>query len=115
MVLIWANSGIIKVERHKYYRKEFFMNQSLPKIIPVNELKNTANIMKTCLESDVPIVITRNGYGEAVMMSIALYEEMFGKIEEAIKINEALQEIEEGAELISADDFFKKMKAKYAK
>lgn len=115
MVLLWANSGIIRLERHRNNRKEFFMNQSLPKIIPVNELKNTANIMKTCLESDVPIVITRNGYGEAVMMSIALYEEMFGKIEEAIKIKEALQEIEKGTEPISADDFFKKMKAKYAK
>ena len=50
------------------------MTQMLPKILPVNELKNTAFIMKTCKESNVPIVITRNGYGEAVMMSISLYE-----------------------------------------
>ena len=41
------------------------MNQILPKVLPVNELKNTANIMKTCQESTVPIVITKNGYGEA--------------------------------------------------
>lgn len=39
------------------------MTQALPKIVPVNELKNTANIMKTCQESDVPVVITKNGYG----------------------------------------------------
>ena len=55
------------------------MTQTLPKIIPVNELKNTALIMQTCKESNVPIVITRNGYGEAVMMSISLYEELFAK------------------------------------
>ena len=48
------------------------MTQPLPKILPVNELKNTASIMKTCRESLVPIVITKNGYGEAVMMSVKL-------------------------------------------
>ena len=37
------------------------MTQPLPKILPVNELKNTASIMKTCQESSVPIVITKNG------------------------------------------------------
>lgn len=56
------------------------MTQILPKILPVNELKNASLIMKTCKESDVPIVITRNGYGETVMMSISLYEEYFAKL-----------------------------------
>ena len=35
------------------------MTQQLPKILPVNELKNTANIMKICQESEVPIVIKK--------------------------------------------------------
>lgn len=115
MVLIWVNSGIIRVERHKYNRKEFFMNQSLPKIIPVNELKNTANIMKTCLESDVPIVITRNGYGEAVMMSIALYEEMFAQLHAAMMINKSLDDIENGAELVDGVAFLDELKKKHTK
>jgi prevent-host-death family protein len=88
------------------------MNNQLPKIIPVNELKNTANIMKTCLESEVPIVITRNGYGEAVMMSIKLYEELLNKISEATKINESLKEIEDGASSIDGEEFFKNIKRK---
>jgi prevent-host-death family protein len=88
------------------------MNNKLLKIIPVNELKNTANIMKTCLESEVPIVITRNGYGEAVMMSIKLYEELLNKISEAKKINESLKEIEEGVSSIDGEEFFKNMKRK---
>lgn len=79
------------------------MTQTLPKIIPVNELKNTALIMQTCKESNVPIVITRNGYGEAVMMSISLYEELFAKLHEALLINEALEEINKGAK--GADGF----------
>ena len=74
------------------------MTQQLPKILPVNELKNTANIMKICQESEVPIVITKNGYGEAVMMSVKLYEEMFAKMYEAALVNAAIEEYESGVE-----------------
>ena len=91
------------------------MTQPLPKILPVNELKNTANIMKTCKESDVPIVITKNGYGEAVMMSLKLYEEMFAKLQAAALINAGLDEIESGAKPVSGEEFFNNMKAKYGK
>lgn len=82
------------------------MTQSLPKILPVNELKNTANIMKTCQESPVPIVITKNGYGEAVMMSVKLYEEMFAKMQAAALINAGLDEIENGAKPVNGKEFF---------
>ena len=91
------------------------MTQPLPKILPVNELKNTANIMKTCKESPVPIVITKNGYGEAVIMSIKLYEETFAKMQAATLINESLNDIENGATPVSGTEFFNEMKAKYAK
>lgn len=91
------------------------MTQPLPKILPVNELKNTANIMKACKESDVPIVITKNGYGEAVMMSLKLYEEMFAKMQAAALINAGLDEIESGARPVSGEEFFNNMKAKYWK
>ena len=89
------------------------MIQSLPKILPVNELKNTANIMKTCQESPVPIVITKNGYGEAVMMSIKLYEEMFAKMQAAALINAGLDDIENGAAPVKGSEFFSAMRARY--
>ena len=91
------------------------MTQPLPKILPVNELKNTASILKTCQESPVPIVITRNGYGEAVMMSVKLYEEMFAKIQAAALINASLDDIENGATPANGADFFGAMKTKYGK
>lgn len=91
------------------------MTQALPKVLPVNELKNTANIMKTCQESPVPIVITRNGYGEAVMMSIALFEELFAKVQAAALINEGIDEIEKGANGMYGDEFFDRMTKKYGK
>ncbi len=91
------------------------MTQPLPKILPVNELKNTANIMKTCRESPVPIVITKNGYGEAVMMSVKLYEEMFAKMQAAALINAGLEEIEQGAFPMDGKEFFDSMRSKYDK
>ena len=91
------------------------MTQPLPKILPVNELKNTASIMKTCQESPVPIVITKNGYGEAVMMSVKLYEEMFAKMQAAALINASLDHIENGATPVSGTEFFGTMRAKYEK
>ncbi len=91
------------------------MTQQLPKILPVNELKNTASIMKTCRESSVPIVITRNGYGEAVMMSVELYEEMFAKMQEAALINAGLEEIDKGAVPADGKEFFHSMRNKYGK
>ena len=91
------------------------MIQALPKIIPVNELKNTSQIMKTCQESDVPVVITKNGYGEAVMMSVKLYEEMFAKAQTAALLNSALDEIDSGAQPVSGEEFFGRMKEKYVR
>ena len=88
------------------------MTQPLPKILPVNELKNTASIMKICKESTVPIVTTKNGYGEAVMMSIDLFEELFAKMQAAALINAGLDEIEKGAEPVDGKDFFSSVKRK---
>lgn len=91
------------------------MMQALPKILPVNELKNTANIIKTCQESSVPIVITKNGYGEAVMMSVKLYEETFAKIQVAALLNAGVDEADLNVESQNSQTFLAEMKEKYGK
>lgn len=91
------------------------MIQPLPKILPVNELKNTANIIKTCQESPVPIVITKNGYGEAVMMSVKLYEETFAKMQVAALLNAGIDEADSNVTSKSAQTFLTEMKEKYGK
>lgn len=89
------------------------MNQPLPKILPVNELKNTANIMKTCKESSTPIVITKNGYAEAVIMSVQLYEELFTKMQVAALINDSLDKMKNDKNMIEGKEFFDSMREKY--
>ena len=48
----------------------------MPQIIPIRDLKNTGAISQLCRESEEPIYITKNGYGDMVIMSMKMYEEM---------------------------------------
>ena len=77
--------------------------QVLPRILPINELKNTANISKICKESETPIVITKNGYSDMVLMSVELYEQTIAKMQAAILINEALNDPERNKEKVELD------------
>ena len=79
--------------------------QVLPRILPINELKNTANISKICKESDTPIVITKNGYSDMVLMSVELYEQTIAKMQAAILINEALNDPERNKDNVELNSF----------
>ena len=46
----------------------------MPQIIPIKELKNTSGVSELCQNSDEPIFVTKNGYGNMVIMSMAIYE-----------------------------------------
>ena len=46
----------------------------MPKIIPIKDLKNTTKISEMCHETDEPVFVTKNGYGDMVFMSIEVYE-----------------------------------------
>ena len=48
----------------------------MAKIIPIRELKNTSNVSELCHNSDEPIYITKNGYGDMVLMSMDLFNSM---------------------------------------
>ena len=46
----------------------------MPQIIPIKDLKDTSAISEMCHKSGEPIFITKNGYGDMVIMSIERYE-----------------------------------------
>lgn len=51
------------------------------KIIPIKSLKNTSEISKTTHETNEPIYVTKNGYGDMVIMSLEVYEELTKSLE----------------------------------
>ena len=53
----------------------------MPRIIPIRDLKNTAAISQMCNESTEPIYVTKNGYGDMVLMSMKAYEEKLMMLE----------------------------------
>ena len=61
----------------------------MPRIVPIRDLKNTTNISTLCHEDKEPIFVTKNGYGDMVIMSMETYEKnlflanLYGKLEEA--------------------------------
>lgn len=63
----------------------------MPQIRPITDLRNTNEISDACHAVQEPIFITKNGYGDLVLMSIETYE----KIIESNRINEAIAEAEE--------------------
>lgn len=69
----------------------------MPKIIPVKDLKDTAAISQMCSESSEPIYITKNGYGDMVIMSVQAYEEKMRLLEVYEKLVEAEQDIRTGS------------------
>ncbi len=52
----------------------------MPRIIPIRDLKNTSELSCMVRESSEPIYVTKNGYGEMVIMSMEAYEENAEKL-----------------------------------
>ena len=81
-------------------------------IIPIKDLRDTNKISDLCNESNEPIFITKNGYGDMVVMSIKTYEEKLERIEMYESILNALANVEEG-KIKDGPCALKELKAKY--
>ena len=46
----------------------------MPQIIPIKDLKNTSEISDLCHSTSEPVYITKNGYGDMVIMSMETFE-----------------------------------------
>lgn len=68
----------------------------MPRIIPIRDLKDTAAISQMCSESSEPVYITKNGYGDMVIMSMRAYEEKLLLADVYSKLSEAETELKEG-------------------
>ena len=53
----------------------------MPQIMPIKDLKNTSKISDICHKSEEPIYITKNGYGDMVIMSMEVYQSIMQKVE----------------------------------
>ncbi len=68
----------------------------MPQIIPIKDLKNTADISELVHAADEPIYITKNGYGDMVIMSIDMYESTMKRLNMYRELELSEREIESG-------------------
>ena len=84
----------------------------MPQIVPIRDLKDTTSISNLCHESKEPVFVTKNGYGDMVIMSMEVYERSMYMSDRYVKIEEAKQDLKEGR-YSSVDDSLNRIREKY--
>ena len=87
----------------------------MPQIIPIRDLKNTAEISERCKRTNEPIFITKNGYGDMVVMSIEHYTRTMAETDLYRKLKVADEQLNNSAPTVDAFEFMAGLKGKYEK
>ncbi len=82
-------------------------------IIPIKDLRDTNKISELCNSTNDPIYITKNGYGDMVIMSMNAYEKLLAQIEMYNDIMIGKEQADKG-ELLDGPAVMSELKRKYA-
>ena len=85
----------------------------MPQIRPITDLRKTTEISEICHAKREPIFITKNGYGDLVVMSVETYEEMIETARTDAAISEAEKEFAEEGTLLDARETLSGLRRKY--
>jgi prevent-host-death family protein len=83
----------------------------MPQIRPITDLRNTNEISDICHAKMEPVFITKNGYGDLVVMSIETYEQLLEVNDIDAAITDA--ENEEGLTLLDAREALLSLRRKH--
>ena len=84
----------------------------MPQIIPIRDLRDTTKISEMCNATNEPIFVTKNGYGDMVVMSMATYEQQLAAVDRYKKIMEGKAQADRG-ELKDGPPVIEKLRSKY--
>ena len=84
----------------------------MPQIIPIKDLKNTSEISDMCHKAEEPIYVTKNGYGDMVIMSMETYESTLRQISMYRDIEISEGQVESG-QVKDARTALRETRAKY--
>jgi prevent-host-death family protein len=85
----------------------------MPQIRPITDLRNTNEISEICNSKKEPVFITKNGYGDLVIMSIATYESMLETAAADNAIAEAEREYAATGKLHDAKEALRTLRRKH--
>ena len=87
----------------------------MPEIRPIRDLRNTNEISEICHACKEPVFITKNGYGDLVVMSIETYDEMVKNVTIDKAISQSEVELEKNQKLYDAKEALASLKRKRLK
>jgi prevent-host-death family protein len=85
----------------------------MPQIRPITDLRNTNEISELCHAKKEPLFITKNGYGDLVVMSIEAYEELIETAKTDTAIRDAEAEYEKDGVLLDARESLTALRRKH--
>ena len=85
----------------------------MPQIRPITDMRNTTEISNLCHSKREPIFITRNGYGDMVVMSMETYDALLETAATDVAIAEAEAEYAESGKLYDAREEFRTLRRKH--
>ena len=85
----------------------------MPQIRPITDLRNTTEISEICNAKNEPVFITKNGYGDLVIMSIATYESMLDIAATDCAVSEAEADYAESGKLHDAKEALQSLRRKH--
>ena len=85
----------------------------MPQIRPITDMRNTTEISNLCHARREPIFITKNGYGDKVIMSMETYEDLVENAATDAAITEAETEFQGSGKLLDAREELKALRRKY--
>ncbi len=83
-------------------------------IRPITDLRNTNEISELCHSKDEPIFITKNGYGDLVIMSIETYEREMTLADVYKKMTVAEKQVQDG-ELLDGQEVLAKLRKQHGR
>lgn len=87
----------------------------MPHIRPISDLRNNfADISRVVHETSEPVFLTKNGYGDMVVMSIEAYERKLFEQEVYFKLKEAELEAKSTDKRYSHEEVFSDLRSRLA-
>lgn len=85
----------------------------MPRIMPITDLRNTNEISNICHSANEPVFVTKNGYGDMVIMSMEAYDNLMETIAADAAIAASEADLNRNGILHDSKDVFAGLRRKY--
>ncbi len=86
----------------------------MPRIMPITDLRNTTEISNICHSANEPVFVTKNGYGDMVIMSMEAYDNLLETLAADAAITASEAELKSSGALHDSKDVFAGLRRKYS-